>query len=75
MSVPAKSNPRWAELLTGKKTYTLKFLAAKIMLGRLARSVQANPSSLPAAIDELHTLFSKNETSAAAQGDLNTIFS
>ncbi len=40
MDVPSKSNKAWQDIVTGKKTYQLKFLAAKILLGRLTRSVR-----------------------------------
>ena len=76
MGVPPKSNPRWAEIVTGKKTYTLKFLAAKILLGRLVRSVSADNSAanVSKAVDELHAIFTKNADSASAKEDLQTMF-
>lgn len=76
MGVPPKSNPRWEEVVTGKKTYTLKFLAAKILLGRLVRNVKADnsPASVSAAIGELHAIYSKNADKPSVKEDLETIF-
>lgn len=76
MSVPPKDDPKWAEIITGEKTYALKFLAAKILLGRLLRLVNADPSSgnVVSAVDELHALYSKNATITSVKDDLQTIF-
>ncbi|WP_320169498.1 hypothetical protein [Maridesulfovibrio sp.] len=76
MGVPPKNNSRWAEIVTGKKTYTLKFLAAKILLGRLMRSVQADgsPDSVSKAVSELHAIYTKNADNASAKEDLQTMF-
>lgn len=76
MNVPAKTNRQWAEIVTGRKTYELKFLAAKIMLGRLLRSVgpSGSPESIRDAVDQLHAIYEKNAASPSAQEDLKTIF-
>lgn len=76
MSIPAKNHPRWSEIVTGKKTYDLKFLAVKIMLGRVVRSVSADPTptNIKNAVDHLHSIYEKNESSPVVQDDLKTIF-
>jgi hypothetical protein len=76
MDVPAKSKPQWSDIVTGKKTYELKFLAAKILLGRLVRSIGSNPtpSSVREGVDQLHAIFDKNSASPSVQADLKTIF-
>ncbi len=76
MSVPPKNNPKWAEIVTGKKTYALKFLAAKILLGRIVRTVSADPApaKVQDAVNQLHAIFEKNAASPSAQDDLKTIF-
>lgn len=76
MDVPAKSHKTWADVVTGKKNYELKFLAAKILLGRVVRSVEKNPSAenINAAIDQLRNVYVKNADIAAVQDDLKTIF-
>jgi len=62
MNVPPKTNPRWTDIVTGKKTYTLKFLAEDIFLSRVVRTVSANPTraNVSEAIDQLYVLFEKN---------------
>lgn len=76
MGVPPKKDPRWTDIVTGKKTYTLKFLAAKILLGRLVRSVKddSSPGNISAAVDQLHAIFTKNAESPSVKDDLKTIF-
>jgi hypothetical protein len=76
MNVPPKTKPQWADIVTGKKTYTLKFLAAKIFLSRVVRDVSANPTpaKIREGVDQLHVLFEKNSASPTVQDDLKTIF-
>ncbi|GAB6111872.1 hypothetical protein [Desulfomicrobium escambiense] len=76
MSIPAKNHPKWVEVVTGKKTFDLKFLAVKIMLGRVIRSLSADPSpaNIQGAIDHLHSIYEKNESNPAVKEDLKTIF-
>jgi hypothetical protein len=76
MDVPVKTKPQWADIVTGKKTYELKFLAAKIMLGRLVRTIGATPTpaNIREGVDQLHALFDKNSASPSVQLDLKTIF-
>ncbi len=76
MDVPPKTKTQWADIVTGKKTYELKFLAAKILLGRLVRSIGSNssPANIRDGVDQLHALFEKNSASPSVQTDLKTIF-
>jgi hypothetical protein len=76
MDVPAKTKPQWSDIVTGKKTFELKFLAAKIMLGRLVRTIGAapTPTNVREGVDQLHALFDKNSASPSVQLDLKTIF-
>ncbi|OIO00553.1 MAG: hypothetical protein AUJ49_09755 [Desulfovibrionaceae bacterium CG1_02_65_16] len=76
MSIPAKNKPQWTDIVTGKKTYDLKFLAAKILLGRLVRTVAASPTpgNVHDAVEQLHALYEKNSASPAVQEDLKIIF-
>ena len=76
MDVPPKTKPQWADIVTGKKVYELKFLAAKILLGRLVRTTAASPTpaNVREAVDQLHTLFEKNSAAPTVQTDLKTIF-
>ncbi len=76
MSIPGKDKAQWADIVTGKKTYDLKFLAAKILLGRVVRSVSADPKpqNVRGAVDQLHALYEKNAASPSVQADMKTIF-
>ncbi len=76
MNVPDKTNPKWAEIVTGKKNYPLKFLAAKIMLSRIMRTTGANPTpeNISASVNELYSLYSANINVPSAQTDIQTIF-
>lgn len=76
MSLPGKNSKEWTDIVTGKKTYALKFLAAKILLGRLVRSASENPSpdNIKACIDQLYDVFSKNAHIPSVQEDIKTIF-
>lgn len=76
MNVPPKSQKQWADIVTGKKTYELKFLAAKILLGRLVRSIgsSATPDAIKEGVDQLHAIYEKNAASPSVQDDLKTIF-
>lgn len=76
MEVPSKSHEGWQDIVTGKKTFELKFLAAKIMLGRLVRGVHDNPTpqNIAYSIELLHTLFAQNSNSLTVQADIETIF-
>ncbi|QAZ68147.1 hypothetical protein [Solidesulfovibrio carbinolicus] len=76
MDVPSKSNKTWQDIVTGKKTFQLKFLAAKILLGRLTRTVKEDPSpnTINNSVDQIYTLFSSNLNMPSVQEDLKTIF-
>ena len=76
MSLPEKSRKEWNEIVTGKKTFTLKFLAAKILLGRLTRSASEDPSpgNIKTCVDQLYDVFAKNGHIPSVQEDLKTIF-
>ncbi|MBM9615172.1 hypothetical protein JWJ90_12870 [Desulfobulbus rhabdoformis] len=76
MSVPPKNNPIWADIVTGRKTFTLKFLAAKILLGRVVRTVSASPTAANVndAVAQLHAVYEKNAGSPSVKEDLKVIF-
>lgn len=76
MSVPPKNYPQWTDIVTGRKIYPLKFLAAKILLGRVTPAVCAapTPENILDAVDRLYFLYEKNAASPSVKDDLNTIF-
>lgn len=76
MEVPSKAHEGWQDIVTGRKTFELRFLAAKIMLGRLVRGVHDNPTpqNIASSIDLLYNLFAQNSNSITVQADIKTIF-
>jgi hypothetical protein len=60
--LPAKSDPRWAALVTNGTSRPIKLLALKFMLSRIVQDVKRNPSpvAISKSIDELHDFFTKN---------------
>jgi len=54
----------------------VKFLAAKIVLGRLERTVAANPSTANVndAVNQLCELYQKNASGPSVAEDMKTIF-
>ncbi|WP_243363909.1 hypothetical protein [Fundidesulfovibrio terrae] len=75
MELPAKSHPVWADIVTGKAHYDLKFMAAKIFIGRCSRLIEedSSPEMLKSCTEKLHGLYAKNTGNPAAQEDLKTI--
>lgn len=76
MEVPPNTDSRWEDVVTGRKRFPLKFLAAKILLGRWLRSLSADPSPERAirAACELHAIYIKNTDNPSAREDLQTMF-
>jgi len=76
MGVPSKDNPLWADIVTGRKRFKLKLLAAKILLGRIMRTVSTAPSpeNVRDAVDQLHALYEKNANSPSVKEDILIIF-
>ena len=77
MRLPAKNDRIWNDIVTGKKAYPLKFLAAKILLGRLTHSVKKDhsPENITTSIDQLYAIYANNINIPCAQEDLAAISS
>lgn len=75
MDMPDKDDPIWEDLVTGKKACPLRFLAAKILLGRLTRSVAGDrsPENIQASAEALHDMFANNLATPSAKADLLAI--
>ena len=76
MVLPDKSHPAWQRLITNQHDYTFKFLATKMILGRLAIQYKYLPTEpmMDKAIEELYTFFEANKHLPFMQDDLKTIF-
>jgi len=72
--VPPITHTKWEEIVTGKKHYNFKFLAAKILMGRILVSTENDPSmkNIDRCVYDIYTLFFKNEK--VAHDDLVEIF-
>ena len=76
MEVPDKNDSAWQDIVLGRKSHQLKFLAAKILLGRLTRSAKADPSpeNIKVNAEQLYAIFANNLNIPSVQDDLKTIF-
>lgn len=66
------AHPIWRELVSGQRRCNLQFMAGKILLRRLERSVCDDPSPEHAAAcaRELQALYAKNRNMPAARNDV-----
>jgi hypothetical protein len=75
MNVPLGTDRVWKDILQGKVKYEFEFLALKIMLGRLFREIERDPSpvTVQKCADEIYNLLSKNAHLPSAKRDLQKI--
>jgi hypothetical protein len=68
ISVPAKTDPRWRNLVLGTQPVVPKLLALKFMLSRitLATRNDQSPATVQKGIDELFEFFQRNPKIVAA---------
>lgn len=76
MNVPEISEAKWDEVITTDKEYEFKFLATKILLGRLRLNYKNKNTAdeLQKCKSELRNFFEKNVNIPVAVNDLNEIF-
>ena len=76
MSIPNATNPKWKKLLAGEIKVDLKFLALKLLLGRLNMKYKKDPSDATTreSVKELVAFFEKNKNIPVATDDLTKIF-
>jgi hypothetical protein len=71
--IPAKTDPRWRDLVSGKKEVQFTGLATKIFFTRVKlMATKKEEAAVAQAITLAHEFFTKNEASAAA--DLRLVF-
>lgn len=68
--LPAKADPVWLNIVTGKETVELALLPAKLYLGRALREVRSNPATAREHAESLYGLYEKLQNTPAAQKDL-----
>lgn len=75
MNVPLSTDKVWKDILQGKAKYDFEFLALKIMLGRLFREIERDPSpvTLQKCADEMYNLLNKNAQLPSAKRDIQKI--
>jgi hypothetical protein len=75
MSVPLSTDKVWKDILLGKVKYDFEFLALKIMLGRLLRKIELDPSptTIQKCAEEMCNLFMVNAHLPTAKRDLQKI--
>ena len=76
MKIPPASHPLWAELVTGKLNFTLTFLAAKIMLARVTKATELDPSTtvIYKAANDLRALYAAYPGLPKVKNDIELIF-
>ncbi|MCA1945419.1 MAG: hypothetical protein LDL30_09090 [Desulfovibrio sp.] len=76
MAIPSTTHHAWLEIVTGKRSHPLRFLAAKVLLGRLVHAVEEDPSpeNIADCITQLHQLYASNLHIPKVQEDLKNIF-
>jgi hypothetical protein len=76
MSLPAAYHPVWANLVTGKLQHPLKFLAAKIMLGRLIRKTETDPSpeNIRNCCEQIREIYERHLGLPSVTQDLENFF-
>lgn len=72
--IPARTNGKWAKLVTGELSHNFNNVAAGLLLSRLRREMQAKPEpqTLQKCLDEEYAFFEKYERILSQ--DIATIF-
>jgi hypothetical protein len=75
MNMPSKSLSVWTEIVTGKTKLELKFIPAKILVGRFSHLLQDshNSETIASCIEQLYTLYLNNTANPVAQQDIKTL--
>lgn len=76
MGLPSTSHSSWGKLIKGENRCSLKFLATKILLGRLQlkyRRESIDPV-MQACVSELRTFMEKHAHLPAVKSDIAEIF-
>jgi len=75
MNIPESNDQKWEEAISGNKEYQFKFLATKILLGRLRLSYHNNATTekMTSCANEIKLFFEKNKNISLAMEDLKEI--
>ncbi|MFH0754048.1 MAG: ATP-binding protein [Candidatus Omnitrophota bacterium] len=70
MIIPQRTDPIWAEIVSGKKEIVFEFFAVKIFLGFARFKLKSSPSNLSQLANELYNIFERNQGMPSVQKDL-----
>jgi hypothetical protein len=71
--IPERQDPRWREVVSGKRRYELENLAARMLLTRLRlRTMHGDEQALNEAVGAAFDFFERNE--ATTQADVKALF-
>ena len=59
--IPPKTDPCWAELLTGTNQHPFKLASAAMCVARNQRQVRQDPAALAKCVEEVYAFCSKYE--------------
>jgi len=73
-AVPSRLDPRWRDVVTGKRTTNFSMLASKMLMLRIVMSAKNDPSTtnISKCCSEVYEFFEKNKTLAAS--DIAALF-
>lgn len=76
MDIPASHDPRWREVVTGKRVCSFDYLALKVFLISAKMDLGRDPSeaTVKRVIGDFRTLFEKNISNPKVANDLRKIF-
>jgi hypothetical protein len=76
MNIPAASDPKWRDVITGKLKPQFEFMGINVLVCRVVLSAASNPSpdNISKGIAELRSMFEKNIAIPKVQSDLKKIF-
>ena len=75
MDVPDENAAIWRRLVTGEQVCVLRFLAARILLGRLVRCVNEDNTleNVRQCAAQIHSIYANNSNTPSVQEDLRTL--
>ncbi|MDP1827652.1 MAG: hypothetical protein Q8L48_30550 [Archangium sp.] len=73
MLLPERDDPRWRDVVGGRRKYALQSLAARMLVTRLRlRTVRGDEEAVQQAIASAWDFFERNE--ATTQADIDALF-
>jgi len=73
MVIPEASSNVWSDIVSGRIKHQFKFMATRVILGRIVPHVQRDPATTLKCATELRELLASNAHLPSAQHDLQLI--